>query len=108
MKHNSPLVHGFEHYTVGNGWSVHRRTHQSSASADLALLNITAAPDTDAFAWSAMLRLADRYDSLTGLTLYDTAYLELAQWLELPLAMLDQELHAAENTLGVSLLGSNA
>lgn len=33
MKHYSPLVHGVKHRTAVNGWSVRRRTHQSSASA---------------------------------------------------------------------------
>jgi predicted nucleic acid-binding protein len=41
-----------------------------------------------------------------GLTLYDAAYLELAQRLNLPLATLDQELRAAAASLGVTLLGN--
>ena len=57
-------------------------------------------PDT--FAWSATFRLAER----SGLTLYDAAYLELAQRLNLPLATLDQELRTAGSTLGVALPGS--
>ena len=52
--------------------------------------------------WTATARLAERY----RLTLYDAAYLELAQRLNLPLATLDQELRVAANSLGVSLLGS--
>jgi predicted nucleic acid-binding protein len=75
---------------------------RDAALIDLALLNIVSDPDTDTFAWSATLRLAER----CGLTLYDAAYLELAQRLNLPLATLDQELRIAGSTLGVALLGS--
>jgi predicted nucleic acid-binding protein len=75
---------------------------RDAALTDLALLNIVSDPDTDTFAWSATLRLAER----SGLTLYDAAYLELAQRLNLPLATLDQELRTAGSTLGVALLGS--
>ena len=75
---------------------------RDAALTDLALLNMTIDPDTDTFAWSATLRLAER----CGLTLYDAAYLELARRLDLPLATLDQELRAAGSALGVTLLGS--
>ncbi|MEO9061085.1 MAG: type II toxin-antitoxin system VapC family toxin [Nitrosospira sp.] len=75
---------------------------RDAALTDLALLNIVSDPDTDTFAWSATLRLAES----SGLTLYDAAYLELAQRLTLPLATLDQELRTASSTLGVALLGS--
>jgi predicted nucleic acid-binding protein len=76
---------------------------RDAAFTDLALLNITIDPDTDTFAWSATSRLAER----CGLTLYDAAYLELAQRLELPLATLDQELRTAASGLGVTLLGAS-
>ena len=75
---------------------------RDAALTDLALLNIASDPDTDTFAWSATFRLAER----SGLTLYDAAYLELAQRLNLPLATLDQELRTTGSTLGVALLGS--
>lgn len=75
---------------------------RDAALTDLALLNIATDLDTDTFAWSTTLRLAERH----GLTLYDAAYLELAQRLNLPLATLDQELRTAGNVLGVALLGS--
>jgi predicted nucleic acid-binding protein len=52
-------------------------------------------------AWTATMRLSERH----RLTLYDAAYLELAQRLELPLATLDQELRGAATVLGISLLG---
>jgi predicted nucleic acid-binding protein len=47
------------------------------------------------------LHLADRF----RLTLYDAAYLELAQRRKLPLATLDQELRAAAQTVGTKILG---
>jgi predicted nucleic acid-binding protein len=73
-----------------------------SALADLAALDITVDPQTDAQAWGNTLILADRY----RLTLYDAAYLELAQRRQLPLATLDAELLAAANAAGVPTLGT--
>jgi len=67
-----------------------------AALADLGLLDITTDQNTDTQAWSETLRIADRY----RLTLYDAAYLELAQRRKLPLATLDQELLAAAQTSG--------
>ena len=68
---------------------------------DLRGLDIEIDAETDEHAWKATLQLADRH----GLTLYDAAYLELAQRLDLPLATLDQQLRAAAAALGVPLLG---
>ena len=75
---------------------------RDAALIDLALLNITTDPHTDDFAWSTTMRLADS----CKLTLYDAAYLELAQRLGLPLATLDKELRSAGVALGIALLGS--
>jgi predicted nucleic acid-binding protein len=58
--------------------------------------------ETAAQSWNVTASLAERF----RLTLYDAAYLELAQRLSLPLASLDQELRAAGTALGVSLLGA--
>ena len=74
---------------------------RDASLADLALLNIGTDPDTDAFAWSTTLQLAQSH----GLTVYDAAYLELAQRMALPLAALDEELRSAGRALGVALLG---
>jgi len=74
---------------------------RDASLADLALLPIAVDSETDTFAWSTTLRLAERYQ----LTLYDAAYLELAQRLAVPLATLDQELRAAGSALGLILLG---
>ena len=72
-----------------------------AALADLALLDIGIDPHTDAQAWTGTLHLADRY----GLTLYDAAYLELAQRRMLPLATLDTALLAAAQAAGTRTLG---
>jgi predicted nucleic acid-binding protein len=74
---------------------------RDASLADLALLNIGTDPDTDAFAWSTTLQLAQSH----GLTVYDAAYLELAQRMALPLATLDEELRAAGRAAGIALLG---
>jgi len=74
---------------------------RDASIADLRSLEIAIDPETDHQAWTATLRLAERY----RLTLYDAAYLELARRRGLPLATLDQELRAAGSALGVSLLG---
>jgi predicted nucleic acid-binding protein len=77
---------------------------RNAALADLALLDIATDPQTDAYAWTTTLNLADRF----RLTLYDAAYLELAHRRSLPLASLDQELRAAGRALGIPLLGAAA
>jgi predicted nucleic acid-binding protein len=64
-------------------------------------LPITLDAQTNEQAWITTTRLAE----LHRLTLYDAAYLELAQRLELPLATLDADLRAAGSALGVPLLG---
>jgi predicted nucleic acid-binding protein len=58
--------------------------------------------ETAAQAWTITNLLAERH----GLTLYDAAYLELAQRLDLPLATLDADLRTAAKALDVPLLGS--
>jgi predicted nucleic acid-binding protein len=74
---------------------------RSAALADLSKYDITIDQETDSFAWTTTLQLADRF----GLTLYDAAYLELAQRRHLPLATLDQPLRTAATAGGISLLG---
>ena len=67
------------------------------------LRDLPVAIDTETVSqtWAVTSALAERF----RLTLYDAAYLELAQRLALPLATLDQELRAAAGVLGVPLLG---
>jgi predicted nucleic acid-binding protein len=72
-----------------------------AALADLALLDIITDPHTDYLTWGETLMLADRF----GLSMYDAAYLELAQRRALPLATLDEALCSAAATLGVRVLG---
>jgi predicted nucleic acid-binding protein len=79
----------------------HDVAFRDATLADLALLPINLDPETDRQAWGATLRLAERH----RLTLYDAAYLELAQRLRLPLATLDSDLRAAASDESVPLLG---
>ena len=72
--------------------------------SDLGQFDIVGDPETDGHAWAETLQLADRY----RLTLYDAAYLELAQRRRLPLATLDNDLRAAGKALGTVLLGADA
>ena len=72
---------------------------RDASFADLRSFPIAVDSETDRHAWGATLALADR----SRLTLYDAAYLELAQRLRLPLASLDQGLRAACRTLRVAL-----
>ena len=72
-----------------------------AALADLALLDIATDQHTDGHAWNETLRLADHF----RLTLYDAAYLELAQRRKLPLATLDRQLRAAAHALSTKTLG---
>jgi predicted nucleic acid-binding protein len=74
-----------------------------AALVDLAALDIVADSLTDAHAWEETLTLADRF----GLTLYDAAYVELAQRRSLALATLDGEMRAAGAKLGLRVLGAD-
>ncbi len=68
----------------------------------LRALPITLDMETADHAWRATIRLAERY----RLTVYDAAYLELAQRRKLPLATFDQDLIKAAKAAGVILLGT--
>lgn len=67
----------------------------------LQALPVTIDSETVRNAWQLTSHLAERF----RLTVYDAAYLELAQRMNLPLASLDQDLRTASATLGVPLLG---
>lgn len=75
--------------------------HRRQLAGFLRDLPVDLDPETASQAWTATALLAERY----RLTLYDAAYLELAQRLDLPLATLDQELRAAGSALDIVLLG---
>ncbi|MDW6021800.1 type II toxin-antitoxin system VapC family toxin [Mesorhizobium sp. BAC0120] len=70
---------------------------RDEALARLARLPIEIDQETNLHAWQATLSLADRY----ALTVYDAAYLELAQRRRLPLATLDRRLDQAAREAGV-------
>jgi predicted nucleic acid-binding protein len=92
---------------LANGLQVavrHRRistAYRDGALAELTQMQIDTDPETDVHAWSATLRLAEKHE----LTLYDAAYLELAQRRRLPLATLDRGLRRAADKLGLAVLG---
>ena len=73
-----------------------RRNRIGASYRDQSLISLRAFPivvdgETDLHAWERTLGLAER----CRLTLYDAAYVELAQRLQLPLATLDREVRAA-------------
>ena len=78
--------------------------YRDAVLTELAAMPITIDAETDLHAWTTALRLSERFD----LTLYDAAFLELAQRRVLPLATLDREMRAAASGLGVELLGITA
>jgi len=74
--------------------------HQAKIAL-LRALPITLDTETTTQAWTITARLAERH----RLTLYDAAYLELSERLDLPLATLDADLRQAAKNLGIPLLG---
>ncbi len=90
---------------VANGlqFSVRRKridaAFRDASLADLGLLPIVVDPELNTYAWSTTLHLADRF----RLTLYDAAYLELAQRRSLRLATLDRELRTAAQRAGITV-----
>jgi predicted nucleic acid-binding protein len=67
------------------------------------LLDIATDDQTNVHAWSNTLTIADRFQ----LTLYDAAYLELAQRRTLPLATFDKQLGSAAKACGVRVIGTD-
>jgi predicted nucleic acid-binding protein len=76
---------------------------RSDALADLSALEISIDPETERHAWKATLQLADHH----GLTVYDAAYLELAQRKRMPLVTLDRALASAARAASVDVLPKN-
>jgi len=74
-----------------------------AARADLGDLDIIVDAQTDSRAWNATLEFADRF----LLTVYDAAYVELAERRALPLATLDRDMQRAGSRLGLKLLGAD-
>jgi predicted nucleic acid-binding protein len=75
--------------------------YRDAALTTLGRLAITIDDETVAQAWTTTLQLSERY----GLTVYDAAYLELAQRRNLPLGTLDRELRQAGAATAVPILG---
>jgi predicted nucleic acid-binding protein len=102
------MVPGLWRLEVANAFQTAIRRHRIDAVyrdaslAELELMPITIDADTSTYAWSATLRLSERF----SLTLYDAAYLELAQRRSLPLATLDCDLRTAAPALNIELLGA--
>jgi predicted nucleic acid-binding protein len=67
---------------------------------DLAALPIRIEPPHTPAAWDAVIRVATKHQ----LTVYDAAYLELAERARLPLATLDGDLRKASLVAGVVLV----
>lgn len=105
VSENGAVVPGLWRLEVANAFqSALRRNRISSEYRDESLtelmdLPITIDADTDTYAWTTTLRLAERF----GLTIYDATYLELAQRRSLPLATLDKDLRQAAAALDVAL-----
>ena len=105
---SNALVPSVWRFEVGNALQTAIRRKRiteifrDDALAKLLAMPITVDPETDAYVWTTALRLSARF----GLTLYDAAYVELAQRRNLPLASLDQEMRAAASALNIELLGS--
>jgi predicted nucleic acid-binding protein len=69
-------------------------------SDDLSSLAIHIDPPQAPLAWSAVIQLATKHN----LTIYDAAYLEVAQRTGLPLATLDTDLRKAAQAEGATLV----
>src|SRR5436305_14327173 len=93
-------------YEVANGlqMAVRRKridaAYRDASLAELRLLPITVDRVGDDVAWTAMIGFADRF----RLTIYDAAYLELAQRRSLPLGTGDSALRSAARALRVELI----
>jgi predicted nucleic acid-binding protein len=75
-------------------------TYRDSAIQKLLSLPIEIDPDTNDYAWTSTLRLAD----IHRITVYDASYLELSLRRGLPLATRDDQLAAAAGSAGAILL----
>jgi predicted nucleic acid-binding protein len=94
-------------HEVANGFlkAIRRRrivaAYRDASLAELRHLPITVDRSGDDMTWTATLALADRF----RLSIYDAAYLELAERRALPLATGDRALGAAAQTLELTVLG---
>lgn len=95
-------------YEVANGLQMAVRrgrispTYRDASLADLSQMEVRIDPEGDAHLWSTVVDLAEKH----SLTVYDAAYLELAQRRRLPLATLDRALIRAAEAEGVKVVDS--
>jgi predicted nucleic acid-binding protein len=100
------VVPSLWHLEVANSLTVAVRrkrispAERADALSDLAQLDVSVDDKTEQHAWRATTQLAD----LLGLSVYDAAYLELAQRKRLPLVTLDKALIRAAEAAGVEVL----
>jgi predicted nucleic acid-binding protein len=100
------VVPSLWHLEVANSLTVAVRrkrispAERADALSDLAQLDVSVDDETEQHAWRATTQLAD----LLGLSVYDAAYLELAQRKRLPLVTLDKALIRAAEAAGVEVL----
>jgi predicted nucleic acid-binding protein len=103
---NGAIVPPLWRYEVANALqvSVRRRRidarYRDSALAELTALDISIDQESETHAWSATIRLAERH----RLTVYDAAYLELAERRRLTLATLDDALARAARAEGIKVV----
>lgn len=101
------IVPSLWRYEVGNTLLMAERRKRIDAGyrhaclADLSVLDIRVDDEDDGRVWTAALRIAEAQ----GLTLYDTAYVELALRLGFRLATLDDQMRAAAKAMQIELLG---
>ncbi len=76
------------------------RDRRTRLASFLRALPVTLDPSTADRAWDTTNNLAERH----GLTIYDAAYLELAQRRRLPLASLDKAVRAAAAALRIEIV----
>ena len=106
---NGAIVPSLWRFEVANGLQLAVRRKRISATyrdetlADLDALQITIDPESDDYAWSISVRLAERH----ALTVYDAVYLELAQRRRLRLATLDKALLKAARAEIITTIGPN-
>ncbi len=102
------MVPGLWRLEVANGLQMAVRRKRCDAAfrdralAELACMAIAVDSETNGFAWSTTLHLADRFT----LSLHDASYLELAQRQRMKLGTLNGPLRAAAVALGVEAVGA--
>lgn len=106
VAYEGAMVPSLWHLEVANSLNVAVRRKRitdefrDQALADLSVFDILVDTETHLQAWQSTVQLA----ASSGLTVYDAAYLELAQRKRLALATLDQPLAKAASASGVAVI----